>query len=92
MGGDAPIEVVVLNVSGVESVDAYGSVQQILEDVSLIEEFALTEVAGDRVSYRVEIRGGADRLSRALRFNGLIEQESTDPVLDADALEFYFSP
>ena len=92
VGGDAPIEVVVLNVSGVESVDAYGSVQQILEDVSLIEEFALTEVAGDRVSYRVEIRGGADRLSRALRFNGLIEQESTDPVLDADALEFYFSP
>ncbi len=92
VGGDAPIDVVVLNVSGVESVDAYGSVQQILEDVSLIEEFALTEVAGDRVSYRVEIRGGADRLSRALRFNGLIEQESTDPVLDADALEFYFSP
>ena len=92
VGGDAPIEAVVLNVSGVVSVDAYGSVQQILKDLSLIEGFTLTEVAGDRVSYRVEIRGGADRLSRALRFNGLIEQESTDPLLDADALEFYFSP
>jgi len=92
VGGDAPIEAVVLNVSGVVSVDAYGSVQQILKDVSLIERFALTEVAGDRVSYRVEVRGGADRLSRALRFNGLIEQESIDPLLDADTLEFYFSP
>ena len=39
----------------------------------------LTEVAGDRVSYRVEVRGGAERLSRALRFNGLIEQESPRP-------------
>ena len=92
VGGDAPIEAVVLNVSGIESVDAYGSVQQILRDVSLIEGFTLTEVAGDRVSYRVEVRGGAERLSRALRFNGLIEQESTDPLLDADALEFYYSP
>jgi len=92
VGGNAPIEAVVLNVSGVVSVDAYGSVEQILKDVSLIEEFALTEVAGDRVSYRVEVRGGADRLSRALRFNGLIEQESQDPMLEADALEFYYSP
>ncbi len=86
VGGDAPIEAVVLNVSGIASVDAYGSVEQILKDVSLIEGFVLTEVAGDRVSYRVEVRGGADRLSRALRFNGLIEQESPDPMLETDAL------
>ena len=96
VGGDAPIEAVVLNVSGIASVDAYGSVEQILKDVSLIESFVMTEVAGDRVSYRVEVRGGADRLSRALRFNGLIEQESLDPILDpmleAHALEFYYSP
>ena len=92
VGGNAPIEAVVLNVSGIVSVDAYGSVQQILKDVAMIEEFALTEVAGDRASYRVEIRGGADRLSRALRFNGLIEQESLDPMQDVDTLEFYYSP
>jgi len=98
VGGDAPLEAVALNVSGVASVEAYGSVQKILKDMSLIEGFALTEVAGDRVSYRVEIRGGADRLSRALRFNGLVEQEllepldPLDPSQDTDALEFYFSP
>ena len=92
VGGDAPIEAVVLNVSGVASVDAFGSVEQILKEMSLIEGFTLTEVTGDRASYRVEIRGGADRLSRALRFNGLIEQEPQDPMPDSDALEFYFSP
>ena len=79
--------------SGGVSVEAYGGIQQILKEMSLIEGFALTEVAGDRVSYRVEIRGGADRLRRALRFNGLIEQEPLqDPLQAADALEFYFSP
>ncbi|MGB5629663.1 MAG: DUF2066 domain-containing protein [Woeseiaceae bacterium] len=95
VGGNAPIEAVVLHVSGVVSIDAYGSVHKILKDMSLIESFAVTEVAGDRVSYLVEIRGGADRLSRALRFGGLVEQEPAeprDPLLDSDTLEFYFSP
>ena len=92
VGGDAPLEIVVLNVSGVVSVDAFGSVERVLKDVSLIEGFTLTEVNGDRASYRVEVRGGADRLSRALRFNGLVEQEPEDPLQDSDALEFYYSP
>ena len=92
VGGNSPIEAVALNVSGVVSVDAYGSVQQILNEVSLIEAFVVTEVVGDRVSYRVDVRGGAERLSRALRFNGLVEQESLDPMQDTSFLEFYYSP
>lgn len=92
VGGDSPIEAVALNVSGVVSVEAYGSLQRILNDVTLIENFAVVEVTGDRVSYRVEVRGGADRLSRALRFNGLVEQEAVDPPAAAGTLEFYFSP
>lgn len=92
VGGDAPLESVTLNVSGVASVAAYGSVQRILKEMSLIEEFTLTEVSGDQVTYLVEVRGGAERLSRALRFSGLIEQESLDPMLDPGALEFFYSP
>lgn len=90
--GDTPVEAVALNVSGIVSVDAYGNVQRILKDVSLIENFTVTEVSGDRVSYRVEVRGGADRLSRALRFNGLVEQDVLDPVQTNATLEFYYSP
>ena len=92
VGGDVPLETVVLNVSGIASVAAYGSVQRLLRDVSLIENFAVTEVSGDRVSYRVDVRGGADRLRRALRFNGLVEQESRDPPQPAATLEFFYSP
>lgn len=94
-GGDVPIESVALNVSGVASVEAYGTLQSLLAGVSLIEEFAIIEVAGDRISYRIDVRGGADRLRRALRFNGLIEQESMarfGEARPAADLEFYFSP
>lgn len=95
VGGDMPIETVVLNVSGIVSVDAYGTVQGVLGDVALIEGFTVTEVSGDRVSYRVDVRGGADRLSRALRFNGLVETVPEDPLYEdplyeSSALEFYF--
>lgn len=92
IGGDAPVETVALHVSGVVSVEAYGSVQRTLQDVSLIERFAVVQVAGDRVSYDVEVRGGADRLRRALRFNGLIEQEALDGFPSDPALEFFYSP
>ncbi len=90
VGGNAPVEAVVLNVSGIVTVEAYGSVQRILNDVALIENFAVTAVSGDTVTYRVDMRGGSERLSRALRFNGLVEQEVIDPL--QEALEFYYSP
>jgi len=96
VGGDMPIEAVVLNVSGIVSVDAYGSVQGMLGDVALIERFSVSEVSGDRVSYRVYVRGGADRLSRALRFSGLVESAPDEPLPgeplpESPALEFYFN-
>ena len=91
IAGDAPIETVVLNISGVVSVEAYGSVQAILKEITLIEGFAISEVAGDKVTYRVEVRGGAERLGRALRFSGLVEQENSDPM-QFGALEFFYGP
>ena len=90
VGADTPLETVTLNVAGIVSVDAYGSVQELLNDVALIESFTVTEVAGDRVSYRVDVRGGAERLSRALRFSGLVETIPEDPLQASAALEFFY--
>ena len=95
VGGNAPIESVALTVSGIVSVESYGGLQRLLADVSLIEEFMVTEVAGDRVTYRVDVRGGAERLRRALRFNGLVEQELLSDfgnIEPAPSLEFYYNP
>jgi hypothetical protein len=95
VGGDAPLEMVSLNVSGVQTVNAYGSLQEMLSGVSLIESFRIAEVSGDVVRYQVEVRGGVDRLRRALRFTGLLEQ--SDPtdfsgLEPVTALEFFYSP
>jgi hypothetical protein len=61
-----------------------------LSELTVVESFAITEVEGDRIRYRVVVHGGADRLSRALRFNGLIEENGFDS-LDS-TLEFFYSP
>jgi hypothetical protein len=94
ISGDLPLESVMLNISGIVSVEAYGTVQRILEGLALIEGIAITAVAGDRVSYRIDVRGGAGRLSRALRFTDLVEQDLiADPgELEDAALEFYYNP
>lgn len=94
VGGNAPLEEVVLNVSGVDTIDAFGSIQKLLAAISLIEGFRISEVTGDTVTYQVEMRGGAERLRRALRFAGLLEQvdlnASSDPE-SSSALEFFFN-
>lgn len=94
VGGNAPLEVVGLNVAGVESVDAYGAVQEMLSEVNLIERFHISQVVGDTVSYEVEVRGGAQRLRRALRFTSLLEQGDYgfgDPE-SLTVLDFFYSP
>ena len=92
IGGNLPIESVNLAISGIVSVEAFGNVQRILDDVSIIDRYAIAEVSGDRIRYRVEVRGGPERLSRALRFEGLLEQDFPDRSGPDAALEFYYSP
>jgi hypothetical protein len=94
VGGNTPLERVALNVSGIESVNAYGAVQALLSSVNLIESYKISSVAGDVVRYEVEIRGGAERLRRALRFAGLLESEAspgTSGSSSVPALEFFYA-
>ena len=92
IGGNLPLESVALTISGIVSVEAYGNVQRILEGASIVERYSIAEVSGDRVSYRVDVRGGPERLGRALRFEGLLVQDFPDPAGPDAALEFYYSP
>ena len=96
IGGDAVLATVVLHVHGITSIDAYGRVQRTLSDLNVVEGFAITEVEGDRIQYRVSAHGGAERLARSLRLNGLIEQEGTADGLSGDPLDeslhFFYAP
>jgi len=97
IGGDATLQSVELSVAGINTVDAYGSVQRMLSDLNVVESLAIVSVEGDRILYRVEAHGGAERLARALRLSGLIEQDRFENApfpgdSSAAALEFFYSP
>jgi hypothetical protein len=96
IGGDAELESVELVVAGITSVDAYGNMQRILSGLNVVEGFSIVSVEGDRIRYRVETHGGEERLARALRLGGLLEQERTDTGgFPGDSLpgslEFFYS-
>ncbi len=93
VGGGSPLEMLALNVSGIESVDAYGSVQDMLAGIGLIERVSISSVSGDAVYYQIEARGGLQRLRRALLFAGLIEVESRPVTQDPGnlpSLDFFY--
>jgi hypothetical protein len=97
VSGSAPLESVELVVAGIDSIQAYGAVQSLLSDLTIVEEFAVRMVAGDQILYRVDVRGGADRLSRALRFGGLMEKTGIEgdpfPINALNSrLEFFYNP
>ena len=97
VSGSAPLESIDLAVAGIDSIQAYGAVQALLSELTIVEALSIREVAGDRIVYRVDVRGGAERLSRALRFSGLIEKTGFegDPFPNNglnSRLEFYYSP
>jgi hypothetical protein len=101
ISGDAIMEYVDLAVSGIDSVDTYGDIQNLLAATNVIESFAISEIVGDRIRFRVEALGGVERLRRALQLAGLIEQNgfdgdriragTLDPAANA-SLDFFYSP
>ena len=97
ISGNAALETVDLNIAGIDSVEAFGALQNMLSEMTVIEQFSIVEVEGDRIRFRIEAIGGAERLRRALRFSGLIEQNGfegdrfgTDPL--ERTLEFFYNP
>jgi uncharacterized protein len=97
--GDAVLQSYSLTVDGIDSVIAYGKVQQMMDNLSVAEDFALTTVAGQKVEYRVSVYGGIDRLNKALELSGVLypalnvdDDFRERPVADPDHLEFVYIP
>lgn len=97
--GNAPVENVLLTISGVDSVSAYGSVQKLLADLSVIDDFQVDTVAGGDIRFQVRVRGGAERLKSALEFSGVLQRADWLGVQDyfgaeepSESLDYVFSP
>lgn len=95
--GNAPLELLTLNITGIDSVRAYGTIQRFLGNLSLIEDFAVQTVTGDEIQYAVRLRGDSARLRRALEISDiLIPVEDIDeitpvyPFSSIDSLNFMY--
>ncbi len=95
--GDAPVRTVRVNISGIFTIEAYGGIQTLLNDVSVVDGYTIAEVDGDTLRLDVNAVGGAERLARALRLAGLLEEERIASDFGANpqppaALDFYYNP
>ena len=96
--GSASLEAVALRISGVDSVEAYASVQTYLAKLRQVEGMTLEQVAGDRLEYRLQVRGGADRLARIIETDGRLEPVASRfdyadaPVEYGQVLEYLLKP
>ena len=97
--GDAVLQSYSLTIDGIDSLVAYGQVQQLMDNLGVAEAYSLTIVAGQKVEYQVRIYGGIDRLNKALELSGILHpsldldddfRELTDT--DPDYLEFVYLP
>ena len=70
--GNARLETVTVNIAGIDSVRAYGTVQRFLENLNLIEEFEVHTVKGDEIRYEIRLRGTSIRLARALQSSNIL--------------------
>jgi hypothetical protein len=95
--GNAPLQTITLNIAGIDSVAAYGTVQQFLDSLSLIDNFEVHTVTGDEIRYEVRLRGGSKRLSRALEITDILipvdnieDPPPFEPSSDSEALDFMY--
>ena len=74
-GGSEPVESIRLTITGIDSVNAYGAVQRFLQSLRILDELQVESAAGDRITYRVVVQGGIERLQRALAQSTVLERE-----------------
>jgi hypothetical protein len=97
--GDAVLQRFALTVDGIDSLVAYGQVQQLMDNLGVAESYSLTLVAGQKAEYQVNIYGGIDRLNKALELSGILhpaldldEEFRERPNMDPEHLQFVYLP
>lgn len=81
--GDEESESIELTISGIESVVAYGRVQQYMENLRIIDKLSIRSAYPDRITYDIEVQGGAERLNNALSLSSLLERSDDGYLIDA---------
>jgi hypothetical protein len=88
------LDSVALEVSGIANLGMYASALNYLESMTVVRTVALEQVAGDKMRFRLGVRGDAAQLKRALALDGkLVPVMTGDGAAPAaDRLQFRYQP
>ena len=84
LAGNELSEFMQLTISGIDSVRDYGQVQHYMESLRVLDRLMIKTVSADKITYEVEIRGGADRLRAALAASNILVPVESSGGIDAD--------
>ena len=90
--GDEVSEAIELTISGIDSVVAYGRVQQYMENLRVVDRLTIRSAQPDRVIYEVEVQGGAERLNNVLGLSSLLERADDGYFIDAGSMRMSRQP
>ena len=81
--GDEESESIELTISGIDSVVAYGRVQQYMENLRIVDKLSIQSAQPDRITYVVEVQGGIERLNNILSLSNMLERADEGYFIDA---------
>jgi hypothetical protein len=79
---------VAIEVSGISNLDAYASTLNYLEGLTLVRAVAVEQASGDRMRFKLSVRGDAETLRRAIGLEDRLVPEAA--VSTSDLLAFRF--
>jgi hypothetical protein len=86
---------VIVEVAGIQDLSAYATTLNYLEGMTLVRGVALEQVSGEKMRFRLAVRGDAATLRRAIALDRrLVPTESSvgEPGSGADRLAFRYQP
>lgn len=91
--GDRMLRALRIDVAGVDGLRAYGAISQFLESLTLVQSVGVEEVDGDRVVFRVAMRGEPATLDQAISLGHILEPAAGDGEAARGAdLSYRFKP
>jgi uncharacterized protein len=83
---------VVVEVGGIANLDAYAATLNYLEAMTLVRGVALEQVTGEKMRFRLAVRGDAATLRRAIALDRRLVPTDTADGAAADRLAFRYQP
>jgi uncharacterized protein len=84
---------VIVEVGGISNLDAYAATLNYLEGMTLVRGVALEQVTGEKMRFRLAVRGDAATLRRAIALDRrLVPVDAADGSAASDRLAFRYQP